>query len=164
MIFTDLYVVKRLSENKSKSRLEVVSSTESHDLFENILINKRNPHKGGQSLYLVPRPIKYKGTDITDKAITKGSFNISSVYVPNPEIPIAFGDINGTNDAIIFQFNPDTDNGINQVEIFIARGQKHNKRNLYFLYCDGELDHEVEALRKKAVTKNVTKPEKGKGD
>lgn len=140
MILTNLYITEKAPNRKT--RFDVIDSTGDHDFLENLLQSKT-----GKMLYLVDRPKKFKGTDVTDKAITKGSYNISSIYFPNPEIPIGYGDINGTEDAIIFRINEDTENGIQRVEMFIAIGQKHNKRNLYFLFVDNELDHEVQRLQ-----------------
>ena len=148
MILTNLYIAEKASDRKT--RFNVTKSTHDHDFLESLLVCK-NDSDNGLSLYLVNRPKKFKGTDITDKAITKGNFNISSLYFPDPETPVAYGDINGTEDALIFRINPDTENGINQLEIFVAAGQKHNKRNLYFLFVDGEFDHEVKGLFQKAV-------------
>jgi len=79
------------------------------------------------------------------------------VYVPDIGQTIAFGDIKGTNDAVIVQFNSDTESGITTIELFIARGQKHNKRNLYFLFVDSEFNDEVEYLRNKAVAKKCNR-------
>ena len=144
MILTNLY-----NANKTpglKTRFDITTSTADHDFLEKLLLSKT-----GKTLYVVDRPKKFKGTDVTDKAITKGNYNISSIYFPDPEIPIGYGDINGTEDAIIFRINNDTENGIQRLEMFIATGQKHNKRNLYFLFVDRELDHEVAELVNKAA-------------
>ena len=146
MILTNLYVTEKVLNRKT--RFNVTNTTGDHDFLETLLVSKKDIN-GSLSLYLVNRPKKFKGTDVTDKAITKGSFNISGLYFPDPEIPIAYGDINGTEDALIFRINPDTENGVNRMEIFVAKGQKHNKRNLYFLFVDGELDHEIEILTKR---------------
>ena len=146
MILTNLYIAEKAPN--LKTRFDVTKATHDHDFLEALLVTKRDPNNA-LTLYLVNRPKKFKGTDVTDKAITKGSFNISSIYFPDPEITIAYGDINGTEDAIIFRINSDTENGITRVEIFVAIGQKHNKRNLYFLFEDGELDHEIEILQKR---------------
>lgn len=144
MILTNLYIAHKAPG--LKTRFDITMSTEDHDFLEKLLMSKT-----GKTLYIVDRPKKFKGTDVTDKAITKGSYNISSIYFPDPEIPIGYGDINGTEDAIIFRINEDTENGIQKLEMFIAVGQKHNKRNLYFLFVDGELDHEVTHLINKAA-------------
>lgn len=145
MMVNSLYVFEKTPN--LKTRFDVVGSTGRHDFLETILVNKRNPNPGGLSLYLVDRPKKFIGGDAVDKAITKGEFNISSIYVPNPEIPMAYGDINGTNDALLFIFNCNTLEGVTELEMYIAPGQKHNKKNLYFLLVDHELDDEMEALR-----------------
>lgn len=144
MILTNLYVTEKALDRKT--RFNVSRATHDHDFLEALLTSKKD-REGSLSLYLVNRPKKFKGSDVTDKSVTKGSFNISGLYYPDPEIPIAYGDINGTEDALIFRNNPDTENGITRLEIFVAAGQKHNKRNLYFLFVDGELDHEVEILK-----------------
>ena len=154
MILTNY--LKAVKVEGKKRRFELTASTNTHDYLSGILINKRNPNKGGESFNLVPRPIKYKKSVITDKAITKGSFNISSIYIPDIEQPIGFGDINGTNDAIIFRWELDQENNLITMELFIARGQKHNKKNLYFLFTNGELLEEIEKLKKKVVKKSVT--------
>jgi len=155
MILTD-YIKTEKAEGK-KYRYEVTATTESHDYLAGLFLNKRNPNKGGESFNLVPRPKTFKGTDFSDMAITKGSQNITSVYVPDIGQTIAFGDIKGTNDAVIVQFNSDTESGITTIELFIARGQKHNKRNLYFLFVDSEFNDEVEYLRNKAVAKKCNR-------
>jgi hypothetical protein len=154
MILTDYYKGQRLTE--AQSRFDVTSSTGEYDLFEILLINKLKFNIGGLSFNYVPRPDRWTGKK-TDYAITKGSHNVTSVKRPDIETPFAYGDINGTNDGCIICFNPDfKDNGINTIEIFIARGCRNDTNSLWDLFTDGELIHEVEALRKKAVTKNVT--------
>ena len=57
-----------------------------------------------------------------------------------------FGDVKGTQDAILIIHSKDWQT----IEILIARGQRNNKRNLYHLLCDKELDLEIEALRSHA--------------
>jgi hypothetical protein len=162
MIFTDYYKGEKLTD--AKSRYDITASTNEYDYFENLLINKRGFNVGGLSFNLVARPDRWKGKK-SDLAITKGSDNITSVKRPNIETNIAYGDIKGKNDGCIIVFNTDfKEAGIKTIEIFIARGLRNDTNSLWDLFTDGELNHEVEALRKKAVTKNVTKPDKGKGD
>ena len=57
---------------------------------------------------------------------------------------------------MLFLFSED----YKQLEIFIARGHKRNRVNLYNLFADGELDDEVEAMRKaaKSVGKQASNP------
>lgn len=154
MILTDYYKGQRLTE--AQSRFDITASTGEYDLFEILLINKIKFNVGGLSFNYVPRPDRWTGKK-TDYAITKGSHNVTSVKRPDIETPFAYGDINGTNDGCIIVFNPDfKDTGINSIEIFIARGCRNDTNSLWDLFTDWELTHEVEALRKKAVTKTVT--------
>ena len=154
MIFTDFYKGEKLTE--AKSRYDITASTNEYDYFESLLVNKRGFNVDGLSFNLVSRPERWKGKK-TDLAITKGSNNITSVKRPNPGNNIAYGDIKGKNDGCIIVFNDDfKQGGINTIEIFIARGLRNDTNSLWDLFTDGELNHEVEALRKKAVTKIVT--------
>ena len=61
---------------------------------------------------------------------------------------MGFGDVKSTQDAILIVFNFN----YSQMEIFVARGQKNNCRQLYNLLADGELDTEIASLKKQAVT------------
>lgn len=153
MILTDYIKGAKLKENKAQYRFEIIQSTMEYDKFQLLLINKRNPNPGGWSFNFVPRPKKWEGEESPDMAITKGSENISSVYIPDTALPYGFGDIKGTNDACLVIFNKDYQkSGITSIELLIARGQKHNRKNLWFELVDGELDHEIEFLRTNSVT------------
>ena len=94
---------------------------------------KLKNRKGGLSFYCsdVPDCFRFAGKDRPDKAISKGD-NISSVFVPYVTLPYGFGDINHTTDAILLIFS----NEWQVIEIFIVRGQRNNRRNLYTLLCD----------------------------
>ncbi|MDD4553060.1 MAG: hypothetical protein PHP04_02595 [Bacteroidales bacterium] len=142
MILTDYYRGEHLPD-AAKTRFDVTASTGSYEPFE----TKLRTRQGGLSFYFgdVPERFRFSGKDRPDKAITKGD-NISSVFVPDITLPFAFGDIHHTTDAIILIFSNDWQ----VIEIFIARGQRNNKRNLYHLLCDGELDSEIEILRNNA--------------
>jgi len=142
MILTDYYKGENLPGN-ARSRIDVTASTGSYEPFEQKLRNK----KGEQFYYLgdVPDRFKFTRKDPPDKAITKGH-NISSVFVPDPALPYGFGDIHQTSDAALFIYS----NNWQVIEIFIARGQRNNKRNIYTLLCDKQLDHEIETLRNQA--------------
>lgn len=146
MILTDYYM--GVKDTNTKTRYDVVESTGSYDYFEQILINKKPPNKGGLSFYLVDRPNRWgnRWERKSDKAITKSTLNISSVVMPDPTIMIGYGDVNHTQDTMIIIISPDW----TIIEIFIARGQKNNKQNLHILAVDGELNDEIDALRAKA--------------
>ena len=154
MIFTDYYKGEKLTD--AKSRYDITTSTGEYDFFERLLINKRGFNVGGLSINCVSRPDRWKGNK-TDLALTKGSNNITSLKRPDIEINFAFGDIKSTNDGCIIVFNPDyKEVSITTIEIFIARGLRNDTNSLCNLFFDGELNHEVEALRKIAVTIMVT--------
>ena len=155
MIFTDYYKGEKLTD--AKSRYDIVASKGEYDYFERLLINKRGFNIGGLSFNLVARPDQWKGKK-TDLAITKGSRNITSLKRPDIIKNFAFGDINGTKDGCIIIFNPDfKEIGITTIEILIARGLRNDTNSLWDLLIDGELNHDIELLRKKAVTKSVTR-------
>lgn len=138
-VFTDYYEISKVKDKKT--RYDVGISTCSYPPFERLLKNRT----GGKSIYLVNRPAVWNGAQErrADKALTKGENNISSLIIPDPSINIAYGDIKGTEDAMIVLIY---DNW-NFLELFISRGQKNNKLNLYQLTCDGEFDDEMLQMR-----------------
>jgi hypothetical protein len=148
MILTDYYKMAKLPEVKSKLRIDCTASTKSYPEFETMR-NKK------EALFFffgdVPDSFSGNAKRKADKALTKTK-SISSIYVPDIQKKYAFGDMVGTLDALLFIFN----NDYSEIEIFIARGQKNNVRQLYNLFSDGELNNEIEQLRKTAVTDLVT--------
>lgn len=148
MILSDYYKFVHLPECKSATRFDCVESTKSNPDFE-ILRNK----EGRLFLYYGDIPANYKADARrrADKVLTKTK-SISSVFVPDVTNSFAFGDIRGTNDALLFIFNPNN----TVFELFVARGQKHNRGALYNLLSDGELNEEISELKQKAVTEIVT--------
>lgn len=154
MILTDYYKGQKLTE--AKSRCDITASTGEYDLFESLLINKTRFNVGGLSFNCVSRPDRWKRKNAS-LAISKGSHNITSLIRPDITLNYAFGDINGTSDGCIIVFNPDfKEKGILTIEIFIARGTKNDVNGLWDLLIDGDLNPEMEIMRKKAVTKKVT--------
>jgi hypothetical protein len=154
MILTDYYKGEKLTE--AQCRFDITASTGEYDLFESLLINKRKFNIGGLSFNFAPQPESHGGKKV-DYILCKGSHSITKVFRPNLENNYAYGDINGSNDGCVIAFNPDyKETGITFIEIFIARGLRSDKDGLWFLFSDGDLNHEIEVLRKKAVTKNVT--------
>lgn len=154
MILTDYYKGEKLTD--AKSRFDITASTGEYDLFESLLINKAKFNIGGLSFNFSLQPERFGGKKV-DNILSKGSHSITKVFRPNLENYNAYGDINGSNDGCILVFNSDyKETGITTIEIFIARGLRSDKDGLWNLFCDGELNHEIEVLRKKAVTKNVT--------
>ena len=153
-IFTDYYKGELLTE--AKSRYDVTHSTGSYTLFEMLLINKKKTNVGGLSFNYTSRPDSFKGNEsrLTEMIIGKGSSSISSVYVPNLEKNyVGYGDVKNNMDAMIIFFDEER----KAIEIFIARGLKHDKRQLYSDVCEGYYVEELEQLRQRA--KNVFKGE-----
>ena len=165
MILTDYYKFEKIAGSISKTRIDCTASTRTYDNFEGLRARRSSKRTGKRdeiaagSLFIhysdVPTGF---GGDVhrkADKCLSKGG-NISSVYVPNVTEEIGFGDMKGTTDALLFVFHDCdfTDGRVKdgaQIEVFVARGQSKNKGNLYILLSDGELDAEMEQLRKKAV-------------
>ena len=143
MILTDYYKGENLP-GAAKTRYDIVASTGEYEPFEQRLRNRA----GGLSFYFtdVPTWFKFSGKDRPDKCISAKGDNISSVFVPDPSLPFGYGDVKGTSDALLIGFSEFYE----IIELFIARGQRNNRRNLYTLFCDGELEDEIQALRKRA--------------
>jgi hypothetical protein len=153
MILTDFYKFEHLPDCKSKTRMDCTASTQSYPEFEALRnkLSKLFVHFGDV-------PCQFGG-DVhrkADKAITKTK-NISSVYVPDVESNLAYGDVKGTQDAILIVFNQDWKTaGYTTIEIFVARGYKNNRLNLWQNLSDGNYDDEISELKARAVTESVT--------
>ena len=161
MIFTDYYRFERFNL-MAKSRMDCVASTKSYPEFEEKRAckgikqsSKRDATNiDGLSCYYGKVNDNFGGNihRKADMAITTKGKNLSSVFVPDINFNIGFGDVRGTSDAIIFVFKAlnvidgrIVTGGI--IEMFIARGKSKECRALYNLVCDGELDDEMNNLR-----------------
>jgi hypothetical protein len=161
MILTDYYQAVQIA--KSQTRFDVEASSESYPNYENLMRNHIGFNKGGLSFHFakVPENFKMREKDKPDMAITRKE-NISSVFVPNlstskPSITFGYGDNKGTNDAILVVMHNNELGFVYGIEIFIARGQKHNQLNLYRLMVDGDLDFEMDKFRNEANKKVLPK-------
>lgn len=165
MILTDYYRLERVA-TKAKTRLDCTASTESYPDFE----EKRATKNKRASLHFDPTNIgdlvvyygdvpDTFGGDVhrkADKSLTIKGKNLTSIYIPDPASNIAFGDVRGTSDAVLLVFhNFEVVNGMVQrgawLDVFIARGQAHNKQNLWVLACDGEFAEEMSQLIESAT-------------
>lgn len=159
MILTDFYRFEKLPIQKSKSRIDCTCSTGSYNPLEN-LRNKRDD----LFLYIGRNTHTKAGKDgKSDLALTKTE-HISSMYNKEPNLPFWYGDMKGTTDAFLFVLqNVGFVNGGIQagavIDLFVARGQSHNMFHLYEVLLGGELDEEMNALRKR-VAEMENKPEK----
>ena len=150
MILTDYYRFEHLPESKSKQRMDCTASTKGYEDFESL----RNKH-GELFLYYGNLPISFK-SDAKRKAdklfsTCKGK-SLSSIFTPDVKLPLSYGDVKGTLDAILIINNP----SYTTFELFVGRGQKNNGGNLWRMLADGEMEGEISALRAAAVTETVT--------
>jgi hypothetical protein len=147
MTLTDYYKFAKLPQTKSVQRIDCTASTKSYPDFEAL----RN-RAGELFVYLGNVPDHFRGEvkRRVDKIISN-SKNISSIFELDITLPYGCGDVRGTQDGLLFVFG----NNYKEVEVFVARGQKHHRNSLYNLLADGELQNEMEALRAKAITELV---------
>lgn len=173
MILTDYYRFERLA-TKAKSRMDCTASTMTYEEFEEKrattatrATERRDATNIGDLVFYYNNVPPQFGGNVhrkADKSITIKRKNLSSVYVPDPNTNFAYGDFKGTSDALLFVFhNLKIIDGVIQagaiIEVFVARGKSKDRVPLYNALCDGELDEEMNALRKR-VTETVTEPEK----
>lgn len=143
MIITDYY--KFVHHNGTKYRFDCEVSTQSYNPFETL----RNK-KGENVVYIVENTHTKAGQKgKTDLAITHNSKHISSIFRPDVETNLGWGDVN--QDALLFRF---TDFKLSKdgfvedatIEIFVARGYKTDRQNLYAMFADGELNDEIQEI------------------
>lgn len=155
MILTDYYRFEKLPNQKSKFRIDCTASTSSYDPLE-ALRNKR----GDLFLYIGDNTYTKAGKERKADLVLSRTIHISSVYNPDLNLPYWYGDMKGTTDAFLFVHkNTEFINGEIQagavIELFVARGQRNNRNQLYNILADDGFDDEMNHLRKQ-VTKTVT--------
>lgn len=154
-LLTDAYVFEKIKEG-SATRLDLTQSTCGYDPLN----NKTRSPKGGNFLYL-GKDTHSKGKNRAGYAISRGT-HISGLYLPNIGSPFGFGDMVGTNDAILLDLSQLTivDGKPAQgstLTIYIARGLATDSQGICYLACDGELDGNIAALRERLQdTTNTT--------
>lgn len=147
MILTDYYRFEKLPNQKSKLRIDCTASTSSYNPLE-ALRNKA----GDLFVYIGDNTHTKAGKERkADLALSKTT-HISSVYNPDLKLPYWYGDMKGTTDAFLFVHKNTVfiNGGIQTgavIELFVARGQRNNRSQLYNTISDGELDEEMNALR-----------------
>ncbi len=153
MILTDYYLLKELKELKSH-RLDCVASTGGYNPFEQIA--QRSKVKRFFCYFNgVPKSFSVHTLRKAEMAITNGD-NISSVFIPDiNQHQKGYGDTKGTADGLLFLFSDD----YKQMEIFVARGYKYDMQSVCNLFLAGELDGEMEVLRKTAKSTGDNTPE-----
>lgn len=144
MILTDYYKMEEVKVRKSH-RFDCTASTGGYNPFEAIASRSRDKRF---FIYYngIPDSFSANAQRQADRAITNGD-NLSSVYIPDLDTPLmGYGDMQGTNDALLFLFKED----YKQMEIFVARGYKNNVKGLFALFAEGELSAETDRLRQQA--------------
>ena len=130
------YRFERLSNSRSKSRLDLVTCTQTYEPLQK---------QSKAWVYLIKVPQHIRGNrERKSKLCLVGSDGnyISGVFIPEITKPeIGYGDIKGTTDAALFLL------GENSLEILIAKGKKNTAFALYQLLADGELDREIKILK-----------------
>lgn len=166
MILTDYYKFERVAKI-AKHRMDCTASTESYPEFENKRATKEQ--KGSEKrdaigigdliIYWVA-PDNHMNTNRkrkADRCITIKNGNLSSIYNWQNEGDywFAYGDVKGTTDALLFIYNVKEINSTIQeksfIEVFIARGKSNECNALCNLYSDGELEEEMNSMRKRAT-------------
>lgn len=152
MKLTDYYQMAKLTNSKSKLRFDCIASTGGYEPFEARAQRGRDKRF---KFYLVCTPDTFSGNAKrkADFAFTDSS-SISSVYTPDLDNPMmGYGDVDTTNDALLFLFGED----YKSVEVFVARGLKNHQKGLFTLFVDGELTEEMDRLRQQAKPTNAIK-------
>ena len=167
MILTDYYLFEKVTK-KAKSRLDCTASTNSYNELEEKRATKQTQETdkrdatnvGDLLIYYNDVPFAFGGNARrkADKSITIKGKNLSSVYVPNIESGLGYGDMKGTADALLFVFhemniiNGEIQDGA-KIEMYVARGKSKDRVALYNMLADGGLEEEMEVLRKAVVKK-----------
>lgn len=155
MILTDYYRFEKLPNPKSKLRIDCTASTSSYDPLE-ALRNKT----GDLFLYIGDNTHTRAGKERKADLVLSRTIHISSVYNPDLTLPYWYGDMKGTTDAFLFVHkNTEFIDGEIQagavIELFVARGQRNNRNQLYNILADDGFNDEMNTLRKR-VAKTVT--------
>lgn len=133
------YKVARLGKTRSQTRLDLVTCNEIYEPLQK---------QGKAWIYFirVPQHIEGNKKRKSEMCVTgRDGKYVSGVFIPDIQRPgLGYGDIKGTTDAALFLI------GENSLEILIAKGKRNTAFALYQLLADGELDSEIEVLRKDA--------------
>jgi hypothetical protein len=148
MILTDYYMLERLPEflKNRTPRFDCTASTGEYPPFEDIA-SKSRVKRFFCYFNGLPNSFSENARNKAERCITNTK-NISSVFIPilNKHW-LGYGDVKGTQDALLFVFLWD----YSRMEIFVARGHKNNQKRLFNLLYDNELMEEMDKLRNRTV-------------
>ena len=129
---------------KSVYRLDCVAATNNYKPFEAMRAAKKrgDTNRGDLFVYLLDVPKQFAIHNGATKSLTtsKGK-NLSSIITPDHASRYAFGDVRGTNDAILFAVEQPA------IEVYIFQNKAHQKRKIWEMACRGQLDEQLEAMR-----------------
>lgn len=166
VVLSALYVFRKEEGQKAKHRFTLVKSTGNYELLAHRATRGRkgserlDPLSVGQAIcFFNPIPPSFNNNvrQSAEMSLTMGKNNVSSVFVPLPQYPIGFGDIVGTNDALLFSFHNAERRGKvfaggSTVEVYVARGMAGRSRELYEMAINRRLTGDVRTLRGALVT------------
>ena len=151
MILTDLYRFEKRPGDKTKMRMDCTASTQSYNPFER-LRNKQEE----LFVYIGDNTYTEAGErGKSDLAMSRGD-HITSLNTIYPQLPYWYGDFHGTPDALLIMCRDFTlidgrivDGAV--VAVFVARGYRANRLNLFAEFVDGAFSEEMDALRQRAL-------------
>lgn len=176
VILTDYYKFEKLPEQHSKQRIDCTASTKSYSHIEALRATRQLKHTDKREGCNIGDLFLYIGDNTYTKAGTEGKADlalsktkhISSIFTLEPTSQYWYGDFHGTTDALLFIHNniEFVDGAIQSgaiIEIFVVRGYRRNKAQLYNLLQNGELDSEIKKLRNQSVTERLIQSNNGDG-
>lgn len=134
---------------KSKYRLDCVAASNNYPVLEAMRATKKRgtTNRGDLFVYFLNVPNQFGG-DIHNKATksltTSQGKNLSSIIVPDHSSRYAYGDVMGTNDAILFVLD------LPAVEVYIFQDKAQQKRKICQMACRGQLGEELAAMKAQA--------------
>lgn len=162
-ILGHLYVMEKLPGQKAKTRYDCTASTGDYAIFEEVAQRHRGDVKRFKFYVgLTPDSFNSHRQRSSERSITLPSGrNLSSVYVDDLENNrYAHGDVDGTNDALLFVF----ENDYKKMEVYVARGYKYDQDRLLQLFIDGELDEDIAYLQSQIKLTGVATTPSNEGD
>ena len=152
MILTDYYCFEKKPGCKSNTRMDCKASTQQYNPFERL----RNS-KGILFVYVMDNRYTADGERLkSDLALSSKGEHITSLYTRDYEAVHYYGDFKDTPDALLMictgfkNFTGGCVANDSSIEIFVARGYRYDRGNLYNLFLDGELQDEIDVLRQRA--------------
>jgi hypothetical protein len=130
---------------KAATRFDCVETTGSYLPFD----NEASPETGVFRAYITKTPSCFKrcGSRAADRTLKGRVKSISGIFTPDIDFPnLGYGDVYGTQDAILFIFNDEQ----TQVELFVFKGMHNMQQQLFIQLRNGTLNNLLDAVRKQA--------------